>query len=102
MDVATFLGHAEALERLGARAMFSGRARTVMEELKASNAALRAERLAAQAAGRRPAYCPDPKNRATPQEIVAALRNIPAAQRSRIELKDALRTFYNRRYPCPA
>ena len=102
MDVATFLREAEALEKMGMRAMFSDRAKAVMTELNESNRALRAERLAAQAGGRRPAYCPDETNRATPQEIVASLRTIPAARRTQVQLKDALRAFYGRRYPCPA
>jgi hypothetical protein len=102
MDVATFLREADALEEMGARAMFSDRARVVMAELNQSNRDLREERLAAQASGRRPAYCPDTSNRTTPQEIVAALRTIPTVRRPQTRLRDALRAFYARRYPCPA
>lgn len=102
MDVATFLGKADALEKMGVRAMFSDEAKLVMAELNAASGALREERLAAQAAGRRPAYCPGESNRAGPQEIVAALRRIPPARRPGTQLKDALRAFYARRYPCPA
>lgn len=102
MDVATFLAKVEALERMGVRAAFSSDGRLVMEELNASNTRLRSERLAAQAAGRRPAYCPDLHRRATSTEIVTALRTIPTGRRSQVEVRDALRAFYARRYPCPA
>lgn len=102
MDVATFLAKVEALERMGVRAAFSSDGRLVMDELNASNTALRSERLAAQVAGRRPAYCPDLHPRATSTEIVTALRTIPAARRPQVEVRNALRAFYARRYPCPA
>ena len=102
MDVATFLREADAVEKMGMQAMFSDRAKAMMAEMNDSVRALREERLAAQAAGRRPAYCPDAGNRTDPREVVAALRTIPAARRPRTQLKDALRAFYARRYPCPA
>ena len=102
MDVATFLTKVEALERMGVRAAFSSDGRLIMNELNASNTALRAERLAAQGAGRRPAYCPDLHPRASSTEIVTALRTVPAARRAQVEVRDALRAFYVRRYPCPA
>jgi hypothetical protein len=101
MDVATFLAKADALERMGMRAAFSSDGPLIMEELNGANRALRAERLAAQSAGRRPAYCPDPNHRADVREIVAALRTIPVARRARTEVRDAVRAFYARRYPCP-
>jgi hypothetical protein len=102
MDVATFLRYADALERMGVRAPFASEGPLVMNELNDSNRALRAERVAAQAAGRRPGYCPETHARAGPQEVVAALRRIPPARRPGIEVRDALRAFYARRYPCPA
>lgn len=102
MDVATFLAKVESLERMGVRAALSSDARLVMDEMNASNTALRSERLAAQAAGRRPAYCPDLHPRASSTEIVAALRTIPLARRPQVQVRNALRAFYARRYPCPA
>lgn len=102
MDVATFLAKVEALERMGLRAAFSSEGRLVTDEINSSNNALRSERLAAQAGGRRPAYCPDLHPRATSTEIVTALRTIPAARSSQVEVRNALRAFYARRYPCPA
>lgn len=102
MDVATFLREADALEAMGIRAMFSSRARAVMAEMNEINGSLRAERAAAQAQGRRPAYCPNANNRASPQELIASLRTIPAARRPQVQLRDAMRAFYVRRYPCPA
>lgn len=58
MDVATFLTKAEALQRKGPIAMAGAEARSLMSEVQTATRALKAERLAAEAAGRRPAYCP--------------------------------------------
>ncbi len=82
--------------------MFSSEARLVMDELNSSNTALRTERLAALAAKKRPAYCPEGHDRAGPQEVVAALRSIAPARRAQLQVREALQAFYSRRYPCPA
>jgi hypothetical protein len=63
--------------------------------------ALRAERLAAERSKRRAAYCPPANQKGlNSDEILAAFRSIPAAQRPRTEVKDALRALLARKYPC--
>ena len=72
------------------------------KEIEAHSQTLRAERLAAERAGRRPAYCPPAKTALNSEELLAAFRSIPAAQRPRTDVKDALRAFLARKYPCRA
>jgi hypothetical protein len=102
MDVATFLAKAEALQRQGMLAALSSDAPLVQAEITGSIHALRTERLAAQAAGRRGAYCPNGKAGLDAEEIGAAMRAVPADRRPRTQVRDALRAALARKYPCPA
>jgi hypothetical protein len=100
MDVATFLVKADALEKKGMLALMSSDYKLLTREIQTQGAALRAERLAAEKAGRKAAYCPPAKQSLTAKEVLAAFRTIPAAQRPRIQVKDALRALMARKYPC--
>ena len=100
MDVATFLAKAESLQQKGVMAMFSSESTEMQAELRAATSALRGERLAAQAAGRRPAYCPPEHASLEVPEIIAAMRAVPPARRAQTDIKDALRGAFARKYPC--
>ncbi len=100
MDVATFLTKAEAVEKKGMLAVFSSDYKVLKAEIENASKALRAERHAAQKAGRKPAYCPTGKSGVTVRDILAAMRAVPVAQRPRTQVKDALRTDFARRWPC--
>jgi hypothetical protein len=101
MKVAQFLQKADALEHKGMMALFSSDYKLLKSEVEADVGALRQERLAAQAAGRRQAYCPvDGQPGLNSNEILAAFRTIPAAKRDRVEVKDALRALLARKFPC--
>lgn len=103
MDVATFLVKADALEKKGMRALFSSDFRLLKGEIEAQSRQLRAERLAAVAAKRRPAYCPPARSRGlNSNEILASFRTIPVAQRPRTQVREALLALLVRKYPCPA
>ena len=102
MDVATFLVKADALEKKGMLALMSSDYKLLMGEVRTQSEALRAERLAAERAGRKAAYCPPAKQSLTAKEVLTAFRTIPAAQRPRIQVKDALRALMARKYPCRA
>ena len=102
MTVAVFLQKAEALKARGMTAIFSSDIALLKNELKGAGGSLREERLAAQRAGRRPAYCPPERPAIQPNELLAHFRAIPAPQRARMEVKDALRSLLVRKYPCPA
>jgi len=100
MDVATFLGKADALQKKGMMALMSSDLKLLKSEIQTNGAALRAERLAAERAGKKPAYCPPAKQSLTSNEVLAAFRTIPVAQRPQIQVKDALRALMARKYPC--
>lgn len=100
MNVAAFLEKADALEKKGMRAMFSSDYRLLKREVTAGFAALRAERLAAERAGRRGAYCPPKRVAIGTREMLAAFRSVPAGQRQSVEVKDALRAMLVRKFPC--
>ena len=102
MTVAVFLEKAEALQKRGMTAMFSSDIGLLKNEIKGAGDALREERLAAQRAGRRAAYCPPERPSLNSNELLAHFRAIPAPQRARTEVKDALRSLLVRKYPCPA
>ncbi|HYI41122.1 MAG TPA: hypothetical protein VE053_12475 [Allosphingosinicella sp.] len=102
MDVATFLVKADAVQKKGMLALMSSDYKLLMREIETQAGALRAERLAAERARRRPAYCPPAKQSLTAKEILTAFRTISAAQRPRIQVKDALRALMARKYPCRA
>ena len=102
MDVATFLAKADALQKKGMMALMSSDYKLLKKEIVAHSQTLRNERLAAERAKRRPAYCPPAKSGLNSDEILAAFRTIPAAQRPRTDVKDALRALLARKYPCRA
>ena len=100
MDVGTFLAKAAVLQQRGVMAMFASEYDELQSEIRTSYAALKQERLAAQGAGRRAAYCPPGPTSLTTQEIMAAMIAVPPAQRGRVQVRDALRAAFARKYPC--
>lgn len=101
MPVSTFLAKMDQLSTEGAMATATSDAALLKKELQNDAAALRAERMAATAAGKTPAYCPDASAaQPTLEDIVAGLKEVPEAQRSKTEVKDALRSFMAKRFPC--
>lgn len=103
MTVAVFLEKAEALKRRGALAMFSSDLRLLKSEARTAAAAVRAERLAAVRAGRRPAFCPPREGgRFDADELLRHFHALSPAQRARMEVRDGIRSLLVRKYPCPA
>ena len=101
MPVETFLQKAESLQGRGVMALVSSDYRLLRTEMQTATEALRAERVAAQRAGRQPAYCPPQDGGSlTPADILGHFRTIPRAQRARMEVRDGLRTLLARRFPC--
>jgi hypothetical protein len=102
MDVATFLAKADALQKKGMLALMSSDYKLLKNEIVTQSQVLRGERLAAERSGRKGAYCPPGNSDLNSNEILAAFRTIPAAQRPRIQVKDALRALLARKFPCRA
>jgi hypothetical protein len=103
MTVAVFLEKAEALKSRGALALFSSDLSLLKGEVQTAAAAVRAERLAAERAGRRPAFCPPGgRGRFDSDELLRHFQAIPPAQRARMEVRDGVRSLLVRKYPCRA
>ena len=101
MTVAVFLQKAEALEKKGALALFSSDLGRLKAEMKQAGQALKAERLAAQRAGRQVGFCPPEGGaRLNSNELLAHFSSIPPAQRQRMHVRDGLRSLMIRKFPC--
>jgi hypothetical protein len=101
MSVADFLQKSEALKARGALALFSSDLQTLKQEVVTAGGQLRAERLAAQKAGRKPAYCPpNGGGQMDSDQLLAILNAVPAEHRRHLQVKDALRAHFARAYPC--
>ena len=101
MPVSTFLAKADALKSKGALALFSGDLKFLTSQLKSDAASLKAENLAAVAAGRPKNYCaPAGGIKLKNDEVVAAMQTVPVAQRATTDTRDALRAYFARRFPC--
>lgn len=104
MPLPTFVARATALEKKGAMALFHrGEIRALQTEMKGATEALKAERQAAEKAGRPPAYCP-PRGQASvrmdARQMIAELRAIPAAEARTMTTTDGVRAMLRRRFPC--
>ena len=104
MPLPQFLAKATALEKKGAFALFSSDMGLLKKEIQNSAVVLRQERLAAEKAGRKGAFCPPGGKGVSigPKELLAHFRAIPAAQREKMQVKDAMRSYMARRFPCPS
>jgi hypothetical protein len=103
MPVSEFLAKADALQKKGAMALFSGDIGKLKAEVVNSGKQLRAEQLAAQKAGRKPTTCMPTKGKASinSNELLAHFRSIPPAERS-VPVKSAFAGLMRKKYPCPA
>jgi hypothetical protein len=101
MPVSVFLSKMDKLTSEGPMAAATSDAALLKKELQDDAAALRSERLAASQAGKTPPYCPGgDAAQPTLQEIVGGLKSVPEAERSKTDVKDALRSFMAKRFPC--
>ena len=101
MPVSTFLAKAEALKKKGPLAIFSSDVKVLMNQMKQDADTLKAENKAAEAAGRKKAYCTQAEGvKLSDRDILGALNAVPAAQRASTSTKDAMRVYLARRFPC--
>jgi hypothetical protein len=103
MPVSTFLDKANRLEKKGPAALFSSDLKLLTRQIKADAAELRAENKAAEAARRRKAYCtPAGGVKLSNRDILEAMNAVPPAQRASTQTKEAMRSYFARRFPCSA
>ncbi len=101
MNAEAFFKKAKALKAKGPLAMMSGDLRPVIEEAKAAGLKARALRLAAVSAGRMPRYCPPQgSKRLDADEFLTGMAAIPAIERARIDMTEAMTRILIRRFPC--
>jgi hypothetical protein len=101
MTVGTFLGKVEALKKKGPMALFSSDIKVLKGEVQNSAKQLRAEQVAAQKAGRKPATCMPEKASTDQKELLAHFESIPPAQRG-ATVKQAFASLMRKKYPCGA
>ena len=101
MPVSTFLAEVESLDPNAAADKVMAHVSELKAELQKDAAELRTERLAAAASGKQPAYCPA-QGAAQPSadDIIAALEAVPKLVRPKMQVKDALRAYLAKRFPC--
>ncbi len=103
MNAEAFYKRAIALKAKGPLALVSGDIKPMMREAKATGLHVRSTRLATIKAGRQPRYCPpEGAKRMGPEEFIGALGKIPDAERSRINISEAMTRVLERKFPCAA
>lgn len=103
MTVATFMGKAEALKKKGPLALLSSDMKLLTNQIQSDGAALRAERLAAESAGKSKPFCPPAEGvKLSDKEVMQAMQAVPTAERSRTTTRSAMRAYMARRFPCRA
>ena len=96
-----FLDRAHRLIGKGPLALFDGDYRRLRNEAVAAGTSIRLDREAMERRGQKPLYCsPKPRAELGNMEFVRGLEAIPAAQRQRMSLKEAMLLVLQRKYPC--
>ena len=74
-----------------------------MNEARAAGLKVRAARLASLKAGDKTRYCPpEGSRRLGTSEFMSALGAIPAAERAKIDMTEAMNRILAKKFPCPA
>jgi hypothetical protein len=96
-----FLERANRLKAKGPFAFFDSDYKRLKAEAVATGDSIRADRIAAERAGRPILYC-SPKARAQlgDMEFISALEAIPARERATMSLKQAMLRVLQKKYPC--
>lgn len=101
MNAETFHARAMKLKAKGPLALLErGEIEALMREGQAAGRASGEQRKAAIAAGRRPRYCPPAEVNLGQNEFMAGLSAIPAAERRRITMTEAMNRILAARFPC--
>jgi len=101
MNADAFYKKAIALKAKGPLALMSRELKPLIKEARAAGLKARAARLAAQAAGRRPRYCPpEGSKRLGHKEFLNEMGAIPLAERVRIDMTEAMTRVLIAKFPC--
>ena len=101
VNAQVFYANAMALQNKGMAAMFDGRVRPMIAQMKDAGTRARSENLAAKAAGR-PIYCvPEGTTKVMgSSQVIAMLGRLPEAERRALTLVEAWKRALSREYPC--
>jgi len=101
MSAEAFFQKAQALQRKGMMAMFSSDVKKLMKEAKAAGETARAQRLASLKAKETPRYCPPSgSQRMGSDEFMERLGALPRAERTRINMTEAMIRIMAVKFPC--
>ncbi len=96
-----FLERAERLKAKGPLAFFDSDYGRLRGEATAAGKSLEQERIAAQRSGKPILYCsPSPRAELGSLEFVNGLEALPPAERTSLDLKQAMLKILQRKYPC--
>jgi hypothetical protein len=96
-----FLRRAERLKSMGPFALFDRDYIRLKAEATAVGKSIGDDRIAAEAAHRPILYCsPKPRAQLGSFEFISGLEAIPAGERARMNLKDAMIRVLQKKYPC--
>ena len=96
-----FLDRANHLKAKGPLALFDPEYKRLKAEATAVGKSIGDDRIAAEKAGRPILYCsPRPRAELGSSEFLNGLEAIPAAERSTMNLKDAMLQILQKKYPC--
>ena len=102
MNAEQFHQRATALQKRGPFALFSGDVKLLMGEAESAGKQSRQLQLAAIKAGQKPRYCPPAdKPKIGSSEFMTRLSAIPAAERARIDMTEAMTRILGAKFPCP-
>ena len=104
MNAQAFYGRATALQKKGVMALFSGgEIKALTREAQAAGKKAAETRKASVKAGQAPRFCPPegPVNM-DDKEFMTRLSAIPAAERTRIDMTEAMTRILGVKYPCRA
>ena len=102
MPVSVVLAKVAALKKKGPLAVFSGDLKRITGQIKQDSLKLRSENQAFKATGKPMHYCAPQNSSLKDKDLLAALEQVPVAQRPRTSTKEAFRVYLGRRFPCRA
>jgi hypothetical protein len=101
MPAAAFLKKADSLRAKGPFALFSPDLKKLQFEAEAAGDELHDEHAAKMAAHEPTDWCAPVTKYLGPRELIVGMHAIAPAELGRMDIKQAMRTVFERNYPCP-
>ena len=101
MPASLFLKRADSLRAKGPFALFSSDLKKLQFEAEAAGDELHDEHARLMAAHQSTAWCAPATKYLGARELIVGMHAIPRNELARMDIKDAMRTVFERNYPCP-